>query len=354
MRAKQSLFVPAMILLSWGVLRWQILEDSAHSHQETVENSDNDAVPLSESPIMPTLLSRDFRIQSTAAKPESYSRTDPAPMIAVRSIHSGATPTTAFAKLPAPLQEQSRPALVPVNPQLIPTPQTSISADSLSAQPSVQSGKLSVSYWMLWRNRTNRAEFVDGGQIGASQGGMRLRAPIASVQNALQLSLSARLSQSLQQGEAPEGSIGASLSIGKKIPVELIAERRLKLGHSGDSAWSFTAATGLSEFKLTRKTELDGYVQLGIVGARSRRPFIGGNAIVSSPLFDSNRNKVRIGAGIWGDAQRGASRLDIGPDLTLRSSMAGSAIRISGQWRIRVAGEARPSSGPALIVGGDF
>jgi hypothetical protein len=207
---------------------------------------------------------------------------------------------------------------------------------------------------MLWRNRASQTEFVDSSQIGASQGGIRFRAPIASFQSALSLSLSARLSQSLKQGEAPEGSIGASLSMSKRVPVELIAERRFKLGQSRDAAWSLTAATGLSEFKLTQMTELDGYVQLGVVGARAQRPFIGGNAVISSPLFHSDRSKVRIGVGIWGDAQRGASRLDIGPDLTVRSPLAGTSLRLSGQWRFRVAGEAKPSSGPAIVIGGDF
>ena len=343
-----------MILLSWGVLRWQVLENSVPSVQASAEESYSGATPVRPTSDFPAVSSQDFRTRPIQTKRVVYSRFHRAYTIGVQSVRTDAELTSTLPKLSALQRVPISLAPNQVYASRMPLQQASFALKALPAQPSEKPRTLSVSYWMLIRSRASRSEIVNNGQIGASQGGIRLRAPIASFQRARQLSLSARMSQPLKQGEVAEGSLGASLLIGKRIPVEFLAERRFRLGQSNGSAWSLTASTGLSEFKLAHMTELDGYVQLGVVGARSRRPFIGGNAVFSRPLLDFDRGKVRIGVGIWGDAQRGAARLDIGPDLTIKSSLAGTSLRLSGQWRVRVAGEAKPSSGPAIVIGGDL
>ena len=60
------------------------------------------------------------------------------------------------------------------------------------------------------------------------------------------------------------------------------------------------------------------------------------------------------GAGVWGAAQPGAARLDVGPHIALRIPAAGTSIAIAADWRFRIAGDARPGSGPTLTIASDF
>jgi hypothetical protein len=44
------------------------------------------------------------------------------------------------------------------------------------------------------------------------------------------------------------------------------------------------------------------------------------------------------------------ARLDIGPSIALVHQGA----RLTADWRVRIAGQARPGSGPSLTLGKDF
>ena len=61
--------------------------------------------------------------------------------------------------------------------------------------------------------------------------------------------------------------------------------------------------------------------------------------------------KFSAGFGIWGGAQPGLARLDVGPRVTMRVR---NNIKVHFDWRQKVAGNARPGSGPALTLAGDF
>jgi hypothetical protein len=58
-----------------------------------------------------------------------------------------------------------------------------------------------------------------------------------------------------------------------------------------------------------------------------------------------------VGLGVWGGAQPGLYRLDAGPRVTMR--VRGN-LRVHADWRQRLVGNARPGSGPALTLAGDF
>jgi hypothetical protein len=78
-------------------------------------------------------------------------------------------------------------------------------------------------------------------------------------------------------------------------------------------------------------------------------PFADGSVRLSLPL-----GRGRLGAGAWGGAQPGAARLDLGPQAALSLPVAGRAVTIAADWRLRVAGDAEPGSGPTLTVATDF
>ncbi|MEP6982309.1 MAG: hypothetical protein ABI853_01525 [Sphingomicrobium sp.] len=84
-----------------------------------------------------------------------------------------------------------------------------------------------------------------------------------------------------------------------------------------------------------------------MVGVKSRDLFIDGALTVSRPV---HRN-FSLGVGIWGGAQPGLSRLDAGPRLTMQVRRN---VKVHADWRQKLLGNARPGSGPAQTLAGDF
>lgn len=217
---------------------------------------------------------------------------------------------------------------------------------AIVSPPSVPSRRWSGSAWLLLR-RDGGASLAPAGTLGGSQAGVRLlyrlngdaRRPFA---------LSGRLYVPLRRAAGAEAAVGLDWRPNARIPVHILLERRQRLGREGRSAFAITAYGGGSA-TLGRGWRLDGYVQAGMVGARSRDVFVDGAARVSRRF-----GPVEAGGALWVAAQPGASRLDTGPHLTLPIRDGGLALRLSAEYRFRIAGDARPSSGPALTLGVDF
>ena len=72
-----------------------------------------------------------------------------------------------------------------------------------------------------------------------------------------------------------------------------------------------------------------------------------GALTVTRPVY---RN-FSFGLGVWGGAQPGLSRLDAGPRVTMQMR---KNVKVHADWRQKLAGNARPGSGPALTLSGDF
>jgi len=75
--------------------------------------------------------------------------------------------------------------------------------------------------------------------------------------------------------------------------------------------------------------------------------FVDGALAITRPVY---RN-FSFGFGIWGGAQPGLARLDAGPRLTVQVRRN---VKVHADWRQKLAGNARPGSGPALTLSGDF
>lgn len=196
--------------------------------------------------------------------------------------------------------------------------------------------------WLLVRGEDSPS-LAAAGLLGGSQAGFRLR-----YRPAAQLGLSARVSTPLRDRSGAEAALGLDWRPVAGVPVHLLAERRQAIGRNGRNAFALTLYGGVSE-RLARRLRLDAYGQAGIVGARSRDLFADGAARLGVPI-----GEVEIGASLSGGAQPGAARLDAGPQLTVRLPIAGESLRLTAEWRWRIAGEARPGSGPALTLTSDF
>ena len=213
--------------------------------------------------------------------------------------------------------------------------------------PSVQpKNRFSGSAWVLMRG-DGAPSLVSGGQLGGSQIGMRLffsPGPEA-------LAITTRVSAPLSQPGGREAAIGVAL---RGRNVGLIAEQRLSLDKAGRSAPAIFAYGGASDVKVGGGVMLDGYVQAGVVGVKDPAAFVDGAIRIERPILKGANASLSVGAGAWGGAQTGATRIDVGPQIVARLAVAETNLRVSAEWRQRVAGNAAPASGPSITVGFDF
>lgn len=207
--------------------------------------------------------------------------------------------------------------------------------------------RLQLTTWALLRSQqtgiAGSRSLATGGQLGASQAGARL------VYNFdRRIALSARLSSEVGR-RGGEAAAGVRIQPLLNIPVWLTAERRQAIGRfgGGRSAFALFLEGGLYDRPLPWGFSFDTYLQGGVVGFRSRDLFVDGALTVTRPAF---RN-FSLGAGVWGGAQPGLYRVDVGPRLTMRVR---HNVKVHVDWRQRIAGNARPGSGPALTLASDF
>ena len=263
--------------------------------------------------------------RSRGPSPIFYSR--PIPGIDDFSL-AGLAGVSAPVRLSAPVQRESIP----------PLPEPPI-------QPRFDRWQLTT--WALLRNQQTGVvgshSLAPSGQLGASQAGMRLTYNIDRL-----LALSGRVSTAVGQ-RGGEVAAGVRVHPLANVPVWLNAERRQRIGRFGDgrNAFALFLEGGIYQRPLALRFNVDSYLQAGIVGVKSRDWFVDGAFSVTRPIF----SKYSAGFGIWGGAQPGLSRLDIGPRVSMRLRRN---VKVHLDWRQKVAGNARPGSGPTLTLAGDF
>jgi len=235
------------------------------------------------------------------------------------------------------------------HPPEIPAPRVPdrTAASPLAALPPPPApNRFQLSIWSLVRDAPNTGALAPGGTLGGSQVGARAWFDPGPKG----LALTARLSSPLASRFGNEASLGFGL---RKGNFGVIVEERFSLDAGGGARPSVTAFGGVSELRLRGKLQLDAYAQAGIVGLRNRVGFADGAVRIEHPVIGKTAG-FSVGAGVWGGAQPGLARLDVGPQLVGRLPVFGGTLRIAGEWRFRVAGRADPGSGPTLSIGGDF
>lgn len=326
----------------WIVLRtamlWnampQTLEFAASGLSDRLVNSTSTA-PLD--PVLapaPTAPSNPRLALTVNLEPEP-----PSPAKKALSAAAAHTPQLSLtAELPTPTPAAARRLAEPPAP-----PQSAPATDP----PAYRSGmnRLSLSSWAIVRGAASSGGLAPGGVLGGSQAGARLWITPGPPG----LTLTARVSTPLGVRTGSEVSAGIGI---RKGSFGVIVEERISLD-TGQARPSVTAFGGVSDLRLAGKLRLDGYAQAGIVGLRNRIGFVDGAVRIEHPVA-GRAVKIAIGAGVWGGAQPGLARLDAGPQLVARLPVFGGTLRVAGEYRFRVAGQADPGSGPALSVGADF
>ena len=195
---------------------------------------------------------------------------------------------------------------------------------------------------------------VPVGFYGGSQAGLVLRYRLAP-NSPLRPTIYLRASSGIERPRGEELAAGFSLRPVGKVPVSVMAEARATRTLSGTIVRPAVAV--VSEFPplpLPLGTRGEAYVQAGYVGGRDATAFIDGQARVDRQLAQVGSFRLRAGGGVWGGAQRGAARLDVGPTASLSVPVGPVGSRVSADYRFRVMGEAAPGSGPVLTLSAGF
>jgi hypothetical protein len=201
-----------------------------------------------------------------------------------------------------------------------------------------------MSTWAMLRDRPGPTSLAANGTLGGSQGGTRILYRF-NPRLAVSLRASAPINSARQAGEA---ALGVRYQPFASIPIALTAERRQPFGKgTGQPTFALFAEGGLYQRPVAAGFALDAYLQGGMVGPRARAGFVDGSATLTRPLW---RN-VSGGVGVWGGAQPGLTRLDVGPRVSMK---VGRSMRAHQDYRYKAVGNALPGSGAVVTLAGDF
>jgi hypothetical protein len=229
-------------------------------------------------------------------------------------------------------------------------PGASIAALPMAAQPvtiAPMPPRWSASAWLVARPGTGLGAAPGASQLGGSQAGLRVS----------YLLLPERRVAAFARVAAPLAGKGAEAAAGlewqpMRAPVRLVAEQRFGLdGTHGGTGLGVIAGI---DARVPADFRLEAYGQAGAIRRARIEPYADGAARATRVVAEGDGVRLSLGAGAWGAAQRDAQRLDLGPSATLGVPIGRQKVRLALDWRQRVAGDARPGSGPALTIGSDF
>ena len=209
--------------------------------------------------------------------------------------------------------------------------------------------------WVLLRPGSD-ARLAAGalvGRYGGSQAGAVVRYRLSAGDH--RAALFARSSAALGSLAERELALGVAARPFPAAPVRAQLEARAR--QAGGSVRFAPAASLVSEIAplaLPFAFEAEPYLEAGYVGGRFATPFVGGQLRIERPVARLGAARVRLGAGAWGGAQEGAAALDLGPGATIELPLGEMRARLALDYRLRVAGDAEPGSGPTLTLATGF
>jgi hypothetical protein len=212
--------------------------------------------------------------------------------------------------------------------------------------------------WLLWRDDTATPVSTGGPSYGRSQAGVVVRynlVPAGSRRPQAYL----RAAAALQGAREEEAALGLSARPLGGVPVRVAAELRASQGDRRFASGTRLrpAAYAVSELPvqhLPLGATAEAYAQAGYVGGEADTAFVDGQVRVDRSVVRHDAFDLRAGAGAWGGAQRGSTRLDVGPSAALIFRIGDARGRLAADYRFRVAGNAQPASGPALTLSAGF
>jgi hypothetical protein len=211
--------------------------------------------------------------------------------------------------------------------------------------------------WLMWRRGGDGAPpsgFAPP-SYGASQGGVVLRYRLAP-SSPFKPTLYLRGTGAMDGSGETDSAFGFSVRPIPRLPLIAAVEARATRYASGITRVRPAAmvVTELVPQPLPFAMRAEIYGSAGYVGGPGATAFVDGQMRVDHHIAMVGPSELRAGAGAWGGAQVGASRLDIGPTATLGVFGGHMGARLGVDWRFRVVGNAAPTSGPALTLSAGF
>lgn len=252
-----------------------------------------------------------------------------------------AIPASAFAARPT----TARPILAP--------PPFAQAARPKADMPS----RWSADAWVLVRRSggSGLGAGLSPATYGASQAGAVLRYRLAPA-SVYRPTIYLRASRSLDGPAQSEAAVGVSARPIPQVPI--VAAGEVRAFHDAFGTRLRPVALAISEFspvELPHGLRGEAYVQAGYAGGKGATAFADGQVRLDRSVLRAGPADLRLGAGAWGGAQKGAARLDAGPSLSATLPVGNRVFaRASIDWRFRLAGDAAPGSGPALTVSAGF
>ena len=210
--------------------------------------------------------------------------------------------------------------------------------------------------WFL--GRRGRGKLAAGStpaSYGASQLGAVLRYRL-DTSDPSRPALFVRATAALNGSGERQVALGHSSRLFPRVPVTVQQEIRL-VQISGRSHFrpAVLVVTEFPPLGLGSRGRVEAYGQAGYVwGGKDRTAFADGQLRADYRLFGLGRGELRAGAAAWAGAQKGASRVDVGPSVAFSGPLGKGFMRAGADWRFRVAGNATPDSGPAVTLSAGF
>jgi hypothetical protein len=227
---------------------------------------------------------------------------------------------------------------------------TSAPVSAPTAARSARNPLVQIYAYSFWRFGGQGSGLAAAGQYGGSQTGVIATFPLGRKDNAPAAMFRATI--------APDSRADREVAAGLRwrpvgaLPVSITAERRFR--PVGRDRFALYLAGGKDGMKLPAQFALDVYAQAGVVSGQGAGPFFDTAARASRRVYQAKSVSATIGGGVWAGGQRGAARLDIGPSIGADLALGNTRFRLTGDWRFRVAGQARPGNGPAVTLSTSF
>lgn len=248
---------------------------------------------------------------------------------------------------PAAAPLESRAALLPASPVPPAAPASTRRASRWTADG-----------WLLWRDDTTTPLASGRPSYGRSQVGAVARYSLAPASGHRPQAY-LRAAAALQGAREEEAALGLSARPLATVPVRVAAELRVSQRDSRFAGGTqlrpaVYAVTELPAQSLPLGASAEAYAQAGYVGGAARTAFVDGQVRVDRSVLRNDDFDLRAGGGVWGGAQRGSARLDVGPSASLMFDLGEGRGRLAADYRFRVAGDAEPASGPAITLSAGF
>lgn len=208
--------------------------------------------------------------------------------------------------------------------------------------------------WLLWRNGSGEPVAPGVASYGRSQAGIVVRYRLAA--GGMRPEAYARATRTVEGPRQADLAAGLSARPIAALPVRLAAELRISDSAAGrELRPAVFAVTELPPAELPHGWRAEGYAQAGWVGGDFATAFVDGQARIDRRIVRLGEDQaLRAGLAAWGGAQKGAARLDIGPSATVDLDLGDVRSRLAVDYRLRVAGDAKPASGPAMTFSAGF